>query len=75
MRRYDKTLNTGGYLDAFSSLRMFSSASMISDFSTRPFLKLIRRWKVLVGGLKANTNDRGFPAAAAVYFAVWARTS
>ncbi len=35
---------------ARSSRMMFSSASMISALSTFPFLKLIRRLKVLVGG-------------------------
>ena len=35
---------------------MFSSAVMISSFSTRDFLKLSRRSKDLVGGLKAKTK-------------------
>ena len=42
---------------------MFSSAVMISSFSTRDFLKLSRRSKDLVGGLKAKTKCLGRPVA------------
>ena len=38
---------------------MFSSASMISSFSTLDFLKLSRRSNAFVGGLNAKTNDFG----------------
>ena len=38
---------------------------MISVLSTRPFLKLIRRLKVFVGGLNEKTNDLGLPVLAA----------
>ena len=55
-----------------SSLMMFSSAVMISSFSTFDFLKLSRRSKDLVGGLKAKTKYFGRPA---VGFAVSRRTA
>ena len=38
---------------------MFSSASMISSFSTFVFLKLRRRSNCLVGGRNAKTKDFG----------------
>ena len=51
---------------------MFSSASMISSFSTFDFLKLKRRSNVLDGGLNAKTNALGRPG---LVLAVSFRTS
>ena len=54
-------LAANAQLAARNSRMMFSSASMISSFSTFDFLKLRRKSNDFVGGLKANTKNFGRP--------------
>ena len=71
----DRPMNPGLWaysLFDFNSLRMPSSASMISLFPTLDLLKLNFRLKDLLAGLNANTYGLGRPGLS---FAVSARTA